>query len=58
MIKALGLDQIIGHKFLEFEQLDSEHSGSGADEVVLHFENGKEISIYLHEDGTLCIEGD
>ena len=56
MIKALRLDQIIGHEFLEFEHNDSEHSGSGAEEVVLYFENGKEISIYLHEDGTLCIE--
>ena len=58
MIKTERLRQVSGQKLLDWDHNDKENSGSGAEEVVLIFTNGKEISIYIHDNGTLCIEGD
>ena len=52
------IDQIIGLKLLEAEVNDKGEGPSGGSDIVLHFEGGKEILIYVHEDGTLFVEGD
>ena len=57
-IKVLGLEEVQGCEFLDYEQNPPEYSASGTEEVILHFSNGKEILIYIRNDGTLFIEGD
>jgi hypothetical protein len=57
-VTVLILDQIMGKKLREVEVNANGEGPSGGSDVVLHFEGGKEILIYVHEDGTLYVEGD
>jgi hypothetical protein len=52
------LEEVIGKALVDWESLSPGESGSGAEELVLHFTDGKEISIFRHDDGTIMVEGD
>ena len=59
MISIQNLDCIVGLKLTEIEKNHiPEFSASGGPEVILHFENGKEIMIYVDNFGHLHVEGD
>jgi len=51
-------EQVLGLRLLDIE-LPGEGNCSGDKlEVVLHFENGKELLIYRTDDGKVHVEGD
>lgn len=60
MMNVIGIDQIKNHKLLDYYfTADLNQTASGADEeITLRFDDGKEIIIYINQEGTLCVEGD
>lgn len=59
-IEHRSLDDITGLKLIDFELRTGEASCvECSDELVLFFENGKEISVYLNAaESTIMVEGD
>lgn len=56
-VKTRNVGQCIGQTLTDIELPNGEVSGSKR-EAVLHFSDGGEILIFVHDDGTLMIEGD
>lgn len=62
MLEGIGRvqnsEQVLGLRLLDIE-LPGEGNCSGDEfEVILHFENGKELLIYRNDDGEVNVEGD
>ena len=58
-IITIGMTEIIGAKLIDFEVTEGSETASGADfELELTFDNGKEVIIYLHDDGDIFVEVD
>jgi len=55
-----NLGQVIGGELVcvEHNQPHVPKNASGAEEVLLHFHNGREILIFIHPDGEVRVEGD
>lgn len=51
-----ALKQVQGEKFIEATH-ETEGCAEGSEEVILHFSNGKQISIYVVR-GEVFVEGD
>lgn len=51
-------EQILGAKLIEFDILTLPEAYNTDEEIFLQFSNGKEIRIYIHEDGKLMIYSD
>ena len=48
-----ALARVVGSKLTGWETVEKKHSGSGANEVVLEFDNGRNLTIFLNELGEL-----
>lgn len=60
LFEILNVEQCKGKKLIDIEYIyEKDKTGSGAcEEIILHFENGKELLIYVHDNGKIIIEGD
>ena len=56
-VEYRNTDQIVGHSLIGVQQILAE-GPADYNEVVLHFSNGGEISIYVDGTGTVMVEGD
>ena len=57
--------QILGSELINFEILTGEMGGDKVDdpwcadkEILMNFNNGKEVRIYIDEKGNLCVYSD
>ena len=59
-IDVIQLHLVMGAKLVDVEHVKAKDSPvSGApEELFLHFDNSQEILIYLHDDGSIRVEGD
>lgn len=58
-IKLINMERPMGGKLIHAEHhTEKGHNASGGEEVLLEFDNGAEILIYVSDDGILWVEGD
>lgn len=53
-----SIDQVFGESLIDVEHNGSDVSASGSEEIILNFTNGKEILIFVHDEGYIVVEGD
>lgn len=58
-IKLINMKRVVGSKLIHAEHRTAkDHNQSGGEEVLLEFDNGGEILIFLDDDNILWVEGD
>lgn len=55
VLEQHGLPQVKGAKLTSWEVVDGVHSGSGVEELVLEFDNGRELTVFQNDDGDIVV---
>jgi len=53
-----ALDILVGFELQDIEHNKPFFSGSGAEEIILHFKDGFELLIFVNDKGDLVLEVD
>lgn len=58
-IKLVNMKRVVGSRLIHVEYRSAEgHNQSGGEEILMEFDNGGEILIFLDDDNILWVEGD